>query len=30
MQKLASEKNLKLVEIARMVITAEQAFQGQG
>jgi response regulator NasT len=30
MQKLASEKNLKLVEIARMVITAEEAFQGQG
>jgi response regulator NasT len=29
MQKLASEKNLKLVAIARMVITAEEAFQGE-
>ena len=28
LQKLASEKNLKLVELARMVLTAEEALQG--
>jgi response regulator NasT len=27
LQKLASEKNLKLVEIARMIVTADEAFQ---
>jgi response regulator NasT len=27
LQKLASEKNLKLVEIARMILTADEAFQ---
>jgi two-component system, response regulator PdtaR len=27
LQKLASEKNLKLVEIARMLVTADEAFQ---
>ena len=27
LQKLASDKNLKLVEIARMVLTADEAFQ---
>jgi response regulator NasT len=27
LQKLASDKNLKLVEIARMILTAEEAFQ---
>jgi two-component system, response regulator PdtaR len=27
LQKLASEKNLKLVEVARMVVTADEAFQ---
>ena len=27
LQKLASDKNLKLVEVARMVVTAEEAFQ---
>src|SRR5262249_12860249 len=27
LQKLASDKNLKLVEIARMIVTAEEAFQ---
>ena len=27
LQKLASEKNKKLVEIAQMILTAEQAFQ---
>jgi len=26
LQKLASEKNLKLVELARMILTAEEAF----
>jgi response regulator NasT len=28
LQKLASEKNLKLVEVARMLLTADEAFQG--
>ena len=27
LQKLASEKNLKLVELARMIVTADEAFQ---
>ena len=27
LQNLASEKNLKLIEIARMILTAEEAFQ---
>ena len=27
LQKLASDKNLKLIEIARIVLTAEEAFQ---
>ena len=27
LQKLASDKNLKLVEISRMVLTADEAFQ---
>ena len=27
LQKLASEKNLKLVEVARMIVTADEAFQ---
>jgi response regulator NasT len=28
LQKLASEKNLKLVQLSRMILTAEEAFQG--
>jgi response regulator NasT len=28
LQKLSSEKNLKLIEVARMLLTAEEAFQG--
>jgi AmiR/NasT family two-component response regulator len=28
LQKLASEKNLKLVQLARMIVTADEAFQG--
>jgi response regulator NasT len=28
LQKTASDKNLKLVEVARMIVTAEEAFQG--
>jgi response regulator NasT len=28
LQKLASDKNLKLVELSRMIVTADEAFQG--
>jgi hypothetical protein len=27
LQKTASDRNLKLVEVARMIVTAEEAFQ---
>jgi hypothetical protein len=30
MQKLASDKNRKLVEIATMLVTAEEAFESSG
>jgi response regulator NasT len=30
LQKLASDKNRKMVEIAQMILTAEEAFQGTG
>jgi hypothetical protein len=30
LQRLASDKNLKLVDLARMIITAEEAFQPPG